>query len=279
MTQFRPSRFEILPTVIKNLLIINVLFFLAKVTIDRGEMSYMVDLLGLHHVKSPLFQPWQIITHLFMHGNLMHLIGNMFALWMFGSILEGLWGPKRFLTFYFVCGIGAGVIHLLFLYYDYHQMLVDFELIKQSATQNKIITFLQLYGPRNPAIFNNMNGPGVLNYLASNEVDFAEVQKSVTYVSSFTNNVLNIPTVGASGAVFGILAAFVYLFPNTYLYLYFFVPVKAKWVGLVYFGYEIYSAVQNSAGDNIARWAHIGGGLVGFLLVLTWNKANRRKMY
>src|SRR5688500_7984248 len=108
MTEFRPGRFEILPLIIKNLLIINVLFFLAQNTIG-GET--LLDLLALHHVKSPLFQPWQLITHMFLHANIGHLIGNMFALWMFGAILESLWGPKRFLTFYFICGIGAAILH------------------------------------------------------------------------------------------------------------------------------------------------------------------------
>ena len=96
MTEFRPTGFQILPVVIKNLLIINVLVFLAQNTLGASGLISLEDLFGLHHVKSPLFQPWQIITHLFMHGSFMHLFGNMFALWMFGARLENLWGPKRF---------------------------------------------------------------------------------------------------------------------------------------------------------------------------------------
>src|SRR5688572_5424997 len=141
MTEFRPSRFEILPLIIKNLLIVNVLFFLAQNTIGKQGFFDMEDLLALHHVKSPLFQPWQLITHMFLHGPFMHLLGNMFALWMFGSILENLWGPKRFLTFYFICGIGAALIHLAFLWYDYSGLLNDFMALKAHPRPDAVYSF------------------------------------------------------------------------------------------------------------------------------------------
>src|SRR3954469_2096257 len=117
MTQFRPNNFQILPTVIKNLLIINVLVFLAQNTLNAGGIINMENVFGLHHVKSPLFEPWQIITHLFLHSTESwgHIFFNMLALWMFGAVLENLWGPKRFITFYFICGIGAALLHLTFL--------------------------------------------------------------------------------------------------------------------------------------------------------------------
>jgi len=274
MTEFRPGRFEVLPIIIKNLLIINVLFFLAQKTFGAGETINIVDLLALHHVKSPLFQPWQLVTHMFLHGDFWHLFGNMFALWMFGSILENVWGPKRFLTFYFLCGIGAALIHLTFLWYDYHGLLNEFLALKLHPTPDRIAAFYNNYGlsqdPRADLL--------VKNYLAD-PANPGYVEQIVNYISDVTYTVVSRPTLGASGAVFGVLAAFVYLFPNTYIYLYFFVPVKAKWMGLIYFGIELFSAIQNSAGDNVARWAHIGGGLVGFLLVITWNKKNRKIFY
>jgi membrane associated rhomboid family serine protease len=276
MTEFRPSRFEVLPVVIKNLLIVNVLFFLAQKTIGAGGMFDMVDLLALHHVKSPLFQPWQIVTHMFLHGDFWHLFGNMFALWMFGAILENVWGPKRFLTFYFLCGIGAALIHLTFLWYDYHGLLNEFLTLKLNPTPERILAFYKTYG-----LGHDPTGRGTSllnNYLAYPD-NTEYVQQVVNYISDKTYLAVSNATLGASGAVFGVLAAFVYLFPNTYIYLYFFVPVKAKWMGLVYFGIELFSAIQNSAGDNVARWAHIGGGLVGFLLVITWNKKNRRNFF
>src|SRR4028118_1626445 len=274
MTEFRPTGFQILPVVIKNLVIINVLVFLAQNTLGASGLISLEDLFGLHHVKSPLFQPWQIITHLFMHGSFMHLFGNMFALWMFGAILEHVWGPKRFLTFYFLCGIGAALIHLTFLWYDYSGLLNDFLAIKLSPSPENISAFYNNYG-----LYQFSGGELLVkNYLA-NPTNAENVEQVVNYISDVTYRVVSSPTLGASGAVFGVLAAFVYLFPNTYIYLYFFVPVKAKWMGLAYFGIELFSAIQNSAGDNVARWAHIGGGVVGFLLVITWNKKNRKIFY
>lgn len=271
MTEFRPTRFEILPTVIKNLLIINVLVFLAQNTFGKGVIN-LDNILALHHVKSPLFQPWQIITHMFMHGGLMHIFGNMFALWMFGSVLENLWGPKRFITFYFLCGIGAAFLHLGFLWYDYHELLNNFMIVKQNPSAVNIQAFFNYTGLARDPEANAI----LMNYLSGSGVS---TQNIVNQLSDVTNKIISFPTMGASGAVFGILAAFIYLFPNTYLYLYFLFPVKVKWAGLVYFGFEIFMALQNSAGDNVARWAHIGGGIVGFLLVITWNKANRKQFY
>jgi membrane associated rhomboid family serine protease len=275
MTELRPRSFEILPIVIKNLLIINVLFFFAQKTLGAGSIINMEDLLGLHHVKSPLFQPWQLVTHLFLHGNFMHLFSNMFALWMFGTHLETLWGPKRFLTFYFLCGIGAGLIQLAFLWFDYQPLLNQVLLLKEHITPDGVMNFFSKYGVNSN---NHNNALSIKNYLAEpdNSSNMAGVFQAI---SDTTYALINNATIGASGAVFGILAAFVYLFPNTNLYFYFLFPVKAKWVGLAYFGYEIYSGILNSTNDNIAHWAHIGGGLVGFLLVLMWNKKNRRTFY
>lgn len=275
MTEFRPSSFQILPIVIKNLLIINVLFFLAQNTLGAsGGVINMEALFGLHHVKSPLFQPWQIITHLFLHASFMHLLSNMFALWMFGSILENVWGPKRFLTFYFLCGIGAALIQLASLWFQYNDLLNQFMSLKAHPTPDGMIAFYSQFGlNRDP------NSTAALQNYVDNPDSAGSLHLVIQYISAFTYGIISSPTIGASGAVFGILAAFVFLFPNTYIYLYFFIPIKAKWIGLLYFGSEVFSAVQNSPTDNIAHWAHLGGGLVGFLLVLTWNKKNRRTFY
>jgi membrane associated rhomboid family serine protease len=231
MTEFRPGRFQILPTIIKNLLIINVLVFLAQITV--GSAFRLEDIFALHTWQSPYFKPWQFLTHMFMHGGWDHLFFNMFALWMFGSILENVWGPKRFLTFYLICGFGAALCHMIILYFN---------------TQNLI------------EVYNSLS-----------------VMQQQAYEQKFYQQ-LNEPTVGASGAIFGCLAAFGYLFPNTYIYLYFFFPIKAKWFVILYAGFELVMAVQNTAGDNVAHVAHLGGALAGFLMVYFWNK-NKKRFY
>jgi membrane associated rhomboid family serine protease len=271
MNQYSPSSYQNLPTVIKNLLIINVLAFLAQSTIGKGGSINMEALFGLHHVKSPLFQPWQIITHLFLHGGLMHLVYNMFALWMFGSELEDRWGPKRFLTFYFLCGIGAALIQLLWLWFQWHPLVNQFYAVNLHPSAESFEAFYNQFG------LNQYEGARTsLQIYLADPGNSSAANTVLQYISSYTYSVLSEPTIGASGAVFGVLAAYIYLFPNRKLYLYFVLGVKAKWIGLAYFGYEVISAFQNNPNDNIAHWAHIGGGLVGFLLVLTWNRNDRR---
>ena len=232
MTEFRPTRFEILPTVIKNLLIINGLVFLAQITI--GKQINLEDMFALHTWQSQLFKPWQFFTHMFMHGNFYHILGNMFALWMFGSILENVWGPQRFLTFYIVCGLGAALCHMGVLYYEMQQTI---------------------------RLFNGLS-----------------FEQQQMYHDGLLNKV-NEATLGASGAVFGCLAAFGYLFPNTYIYVYYLIPLKAKWFVIIYAGIELTQAIQNSAGDNVAHVAHLGGALVGIILVYFWNKSNKKTFY
>lgn len=280
MTEFRPSRFEILPTIVKNLLIINGLFFLAQNTLS-GPMGYFdfEEIFALHAWQSGLFRPWQLITHMFLHGDFGHILGNMFALWMFGSILENLWGSKRFLTFYLVCGLGAALIHLLFLSYEFIPLTNDYEAIFRlhdsgGGSFNKaMIGFIEKYNIR----FENQQY--FISSLINNPDNSILSSKMFEFITSYYQQNLNTATLGASGAVFGVLAAFVYLFPNTYIYIYFLIPVKAKWIGLIYFGYELVFALRNSAGDNVARWAHIGGAIVGLIIVMTWNKTKKKTFY
>ncbi len=233
MTEFRPSRFEILPVAIKNILIINGLVFLAQNTIGV-QFFDMNKWFALHTWQSSWFKPWQLVTHMFMHGDFGHILFNMLALWMFGAILENLWGMKRFLIFYFACGFGAALAHLLFLYNDLQPIAQALHDLPKVAQEQYI------------------NNP---------------------------NFKLNEPTYGASGAVFGCLAAFGYLFPNTLIYIYFLVPIKAKYLVILYAGIELYMAIQNSAGDDVAHIAHLGGAVVGIALVYFWNKSNKTKFY
>ena len=258
MTEFRPGRFQILPTIIKNLIIINVLVFLAQITIGDGS-SFIEDTFALHTWQSPLFEPWQLLTHMFLHGGFEHIFFNMFALWMFGSILENLWGPKRFLIFYLVCGLGAALCHLTVLYFETNAMISHYHaLVAANGSDFEALrAFIEKYGA----------GAGQPLPIAPETA------------TAVLNMNLNEPTLGASGAIFGCLAAFGYLFPNTYIYLYFFLPIKAKWFVIGYAAFELYATVNSSAGDNIAHVAHLGGALVGIILVYFWNKNNRKTFY
>lgn len=234
MTEFRPGRFELIPSVIKNLIIANALVFFAQNIFQQNPSFNVEQLFALHDFRSPYFRPHQFVTHLFLHGGFDHIFFNMFALWMFGSILENLWGAKRFLIFYMACGLGAALLHMVTLYYELTPAWETFKALP------------------------------------------AADQEQYLYADNF---VINQSTVGASGAIFGCLAAFAYLFPNSLIYVYFFLPVKAKWFVLIYGAMELWLGIRNSAGDNVAHWAHLGGAVVGLVLVWTWNKRNRRDFY
>jgi membrane associated rhomboid family serine protease len=236
MSEFRPGSFQMIPPVIKNLIIINGLIWLAEMTLGSNISEWMFNMFALHDVHSALFKPHQLVTYMFLHDNhgFEHILFNMFALWMFGAVLENYWGGKRFLTFYLVSGIGAAVFHLAVLYHEMGPVMDTFHLLPTEQQQDLL-----------------------------NDPNFR----------------VNEATVGASGAIFGCLAAFGYLFPNSLIYLYFFVPIKVKWFVLGYAAIELFSGVRASAGDNVAHWAHLGGGLVGLLLVIYWNRNNRRNFY
>jgi len=244
---YRPTSFSQLPDVIKNLLIINGLLFFATISLD----SYGVDLvkwLGLHQFQSPDFMPHQLVTHFFMHANFTHLLFNMFALWMFGKILENVWGGKRFLIYYMITALGAAALHLGVSQYEIISL-------QNQLNTNDLTTLLE-------------NGRSIL---ASN-------QNYSHPIMGKLNQLINTPTVGASGAVFGILLAFGMLFPNTLLYLYFAIPVKAKYFVIVYGLLELYAGLSNNPADNVAHFAHLGGMLFGFILLKYWQK-NHTEFY
>ena len=228
---YRPGNFSELPEVVKNLLILNGLFFLATVSLNNLGID-LVKILGLHQFQSPDFRPHQLITHLFMHGNFTHLFFNMFALWMFGKILENVWGSKRFLIYYMITGIGAASIHLLISQYQ----------IISISNQIPEMVSLAIEGRYNPSI---------------------PISKKLTQL-------IITPTVGASGAVFGLLLAFGMLFPNALLYLYFAIPIKAKYFVIGYGLIELYAGISNNPADNVAHFAHLGGMIFGFFLIKYW---------
>ncbi|MET0638235.1 MAG: rhomboid family intramembrane serine protease [Chitinophagaceae bacterium] len=232
MSDFKFTRPNAFPPVVKNLIIINVLVFLAQSLL--GNQFPIENMFALHDVRSIYFEPYQIVTHMFMHGGFTHILFNMIALWMFGAQLENYWGSKRFLIFYLVSGLGAAFLHLAVLYFQL------------------------------TPIYNAL--PGL------------PMEQQYDYINH-PYSPLNGATVGASGAVFGCLAAYGYLFPNTLIYLYFAIPIKAKWFVIIYAGLELFLGVKNSAGDNVAHFAHLGGAIAGIILVLIWNKTNRRTLY
>jgi membrane associated rhomboid family serine protease len=205
MRYYRPEAF---PPITKNLIIINALVFLAQMTLDK--QYNLTSRLGLWPIGTEFFAPYQIATHMFSHGGFSHILFNMFGLWMFGRVLENVWGPKRFLLFYIICGVAAAAAHLIIQY--------------------------------------------------------------ITGGFSIA--------VGASGAIMGIFAAFAYLFPNTELFIMFIpIPVKAKWAVLGMAAIDLFGGIGVFGNSGIAHFAHLGGALAGFILVLIWNKTNRRGFY
>lgn len=208
--RFRPV--NSFPPIVKNLIIINVLAWLAQLTLDR---QYQITGHGaLWPVNSPFFEPYQVFTSMFLHSpsvdTIYHILFNMLGLYMFGRVLESVWGGKRFLLFYLICGLGAAGAHLLMQYYM---------------------------------------GNGV-------------------------------PAIGASGAIMGVLVAFAYLFPNVQLLIMPIpFPIRAKWAVLGYAVIDLIGGLGNIKGDDIAHFAHLGGAITGFIILLIWNKTNRRTLY
>lgn len=197
--------------VVLNLIIINVIIWLAQIVLDKS--IGLTDIIALFPLESGLFKPYQLVTYMFAHASLtpaggivfFHILFNMYALWMFGSQLEKFWGPKKFLIFYLACGLAAGISQL----------------------------FLS-------------------NYAA----------------------------VGASGAVMGLLAAFAYLFPNVEFFIIPFpFPLKAKYMVMIYAAFDLFGGLHPGKLDNVAHFAHLGGLVAGLIIVIIWNKTNRKTFY
>jgi len=234
-----------LPTVVKNLIMINVIMLLAQMVIGSTLGYNLNGLLGLYFPASESFKPLQILTHMFMHAGFWHLFFNMYALYIFGQVLENVWGPKRFLIYYLVCGLGAALVHETVIAFEYSS------LVKQLSPEQ---------------IQSVVNDGAAL--LAKNR-GFTDSSMQELQI------LLNTPTVGASGAVFGILLAFGVLFPNTQLMLLFPpIPIRAKYFVLAYGGIELYLAFTQP-GSNIAHAAHLGGMLFGYILIRYWRKTTK----
>lgn len=222
--QYSPNKFNLLPPVCKNLLIINILMFLATYVLKFRGIN-LEDYLGLHFFMADSHHIWQYVTYSFMHANFNHLFFNMFAIWMFGYTLENIWGTKRFIFFCFTAALGAALMQQITYYFMYKD-------------------------------------------IASGMYDYIENIPYKAYLNQ-------INTVGASGIVFGLLLAFGMMFPNTTIYLYFLLPIKTKWFVIGYMLIELFNGVVGTT-DGVAHFAHLGGALAGFILIMLWRKGKFR---
>jgi len=216
--------------VVLNLLIINALVYFAQVALGGANDMWVYDYGALHHYRSEEFRVYQVFTSMFMHGGFFHLFFNMFALWMFGSVMESYWGSKRFITFYLICGIGASLTQLANYAYDY-SAIDKVELLRHEYDAYQDIL--------------RMNA-----------------------------------TVGASGAIMGVLAAYGYLFPNNKMFIMPFpFPIKAKYAIMGIIALDVFGGVSKIPGDNIAHFAHVGGALVGLALAFYWHRNKPKISY
>ena len=233
-----------IPETIKQLLIVNVLFFIGSQYL--GPLSY--DLLALHYPDNDNFFAWQLVSHMFMHGSIMHIAFNMLGLWMFGSPLEQMWGSKKFLFFYFSTGLGAAGLQLLMYSITINS---GSTLLLESGVAQQTIDKILISGSYNTSI-----------------LEYIEQDKLYAMYEAY-----NATMVGASGALYGVLVAFAFLFPNAELMMIFLpIPIKAKYfvplliVGDLFFGFSSYSV------GSIAHFAHVGGALTGFVMMWYWKK-------
>lgn len=278
MTQFQPTGFKILPTVVKNLLIINGLFFLATLSFGSVFNVDLTKLLGLHYVFASDFSPYQFVTYMFMHGGFTHILFNMFALWMFGNTLENVWGPKRFLTYYMITGIGAGIVYLIWISFQIMPVTNQIDLFVNSRDLAVLGNFTGEHTFR----LNEFSGQiwqqfqefqRSVKLLSANPSNADAMQTAVNFMTEYKAFYLNqFVVVGASGAVFGILLAFGMMFPNSLIYLYFAIPIKAKYFVILYGAFELFEGVMNRPGGNIAHFAHLGGMLFGYIIIMYWKK-------
>lgn len=278
--QFSPGKFSMMPPVIKNLLIINGLFYLATMGLGSAYNIDLTKILGLHYLGASDFKPFQYISYMFMHSNtnFSHILFNMFALWMFGNTLENVWGSKKFLIYYFFTGIGAAIIYTGWIGFE---IAPTVDAIDAYLNNPNLESFTQFTHSEHLKIVsyevqNNYNALAQsLNHLGNSDPNQA-IQKTVDFMTQYREDYLNAHTVvGASGAVYGILLAFGMMFPNSIIYLYFAIPIKAKWFVVGFGLIEFVSGFLNRPGDNVAHFAHLGGMIFGLILILYWKKKGK----
>ena len=264
---YQPKGYRALPEVVKNLLIINVIMYLATLVLRQQGID-LIDLLGLHYFASEKFKVYQIFTYMFLHdsGSIMHILLNMLALYMFGSAVENVWGGKKFLKFYLLTGLGAAVAHYAIVYFQLNPEISFFNSYINANSTEEMTSLLT-----NEA-FKYPYSTQFFEFIKSNNLSTSE---SISYASQIRTQLLNAPVIiGASGAVYGVLLGYGMLFPNSLLYLFFAIPVKAKYVVVLYGIIELFSGI--SGGGNVAHFAHLGGLLTGIVIILIWRNKSKR---
>lgn len=287
MQHYRPSGFKLLPDVVKNLLIINGLMFLASNVLIGSFGINLWDEFGLHWVGSSKFEIYQVITYMFMHGDLGHIFFNMFAVWMLGSAIENAWGPRRFLTYYLLTGLGAAFTHYVIVYFfDLAPALELMNNFINDPTRESLSTFLGELGgfqvsERYPMMNELLNDSRAsLNAVLSGSASAIQIDTAREFMIQYKEFYKALPNVvGASGSLFGILLAFGMLFPNARLFLIFIpFPIKAKYFVAGYGAIELFQGLAMNPGDNVAHFAHLGGMIFGFILIKFWQKNKRNNL-
>jgi membrane associated rhomboid family serine protease len=278
--EYRPNRFSILPEVVKNILIINGIFYLATVILEQRGIN-LTDMLGLHYFTSEKFRIWQFVTYMFMHGSLSHIFFNMFAVWMFGAAVENMWGGKKFLIYYLLTGFGAALCHYAIVAYELHpfiNMMNDY-ISNPSLTGLQDIEQSGVFSLYFSPEMSEHNEAFVRDFNSMYNVSPAQaLQFSTDYVEILKTDLLNAPlVVGASGAVFGLLLAYGMIFPDSIIYIYFALPIKAKYFVILYGAIELFSGIAAYDGDNVAHFAHLGGLFTGLIIILFWKYKQRNR--
>lgn len=271
---YSSGRWSITPAV-KNLLIINVLVFLAANVFENSLGIDFNKTFGLHYYLAENFGVWQFVTFMFLHSGFSHVFFNMFAVYMFGRIIEQVWGTQRFLIYYFVTGIGSGIIQELALYFDINPFIVAVDnFLSDPSTAN-----LQQFINNEGAAFSSASSVALSSFINEyNSLCNTDLESATALARKFIIEYQAMfieahVTIGASGAVFGVLLAFGMLFPNmTIMLLIPPIPIKAKYFVLGYGLIELFQGVANFSYDNVAHWAHLGGMLFGFFLIRHWRK-------
>lgn len=254
--------FYITPAV-KNLIILNLLVFVVQKLLPG-----ITDIGALHYVFSEKFLAIQFITHMFMHASFGHIFSNLFSLFMFGPMLENYWGAKRFYIFYMVCGFGASLLYSAVQFYEIYPIEQAFHAYATDPTPRMFVNYLNEY-----ALGSSSANYDFLTAFKENPNNEQYIQESIEYAHRILNRYADIPMVGASGAIFGILMAFGMLFPNTEIYLFLIpIPIKAKYFVTMYGLYEVVRIIQNNPGDNVAHFAHLGGMIFAYILIKIWEK-------